>query len=127
MPDLFDKGSAWLTRQRTKHLTREVTIARASISSATVKATKGRSEYTHDDGAGMPVTVHSTDWLINVEDYSLDDIPITPTKGDRIIEGELDDGIEFEVLDIPGSGCFDYADPYRRVYRIHTKQVDTRP
>jgi hypothetical protein len=124
--DILQKGSDWLGRQRRAHASREVIYQRQS-SSVSVPATIGRTEFEQDDGGGFPVQVHTTDFLIDVADLELDGIPVEPSRGDRIIDGRIDEGVVFEVMPIPGGHVWRFADEYRKVYRIHTKQVETRP
>lgn len=125
MADLLDKGSKWLGRQRREHAAQEVVYLRGG-SSVGVPATIGRTEFDQDE-SGYPVRVHSTDFLIDVADLELDGIPVEPQRGDQVITGRIDEGVVFEVMNVPGAGYWRYADAYRRVYRVHTKQVGTRP
>lgn len=126
MADLLDKGSKWLGRQRREHAAQEVVYLRGG-SSVGVPATIGQTDFQRDDGNGFPLTFQSVDFLITAADLVLDGIPVTPERGDQVITGRIDEGVVYELMDNLGGPAWKYADAYRRVYRIHTKQVATRP
>jgi hypothetical protein len=129
--DLLSKGSDWLRLTRKRNAAADVVYVRGSVSSQTLRAAKGQTAFDVADGgddASMPVTVRSSDFLIDVEDLNLDGIPVTPQRGDQVVEGTVEEGVVFEVMS-PDSNSppWRYSDPYRRTYRIHTKQVGARP
>src|SRR4051794_37527237 len=120
--DLLAKASSWLEKTRAKHASQEVVYVRAD-SSTTLRATIGRSEFEMDEGNGLVTRVESRDYLILVDDLVLDDQPAEPQPGDRIVEGDLSDGVVYEVMAPVGQHCWRYSDPYRQTYRVHTKYV----
>ena len=124
MPDLFNKASKWLGRQRRTHATEWVYYYRGGAY-ARVRATIGATEFQRDDGAGLAITFHSTDFFIDAADLVVGGVRIVPDRGDRIVRGTLEDGTTFELMNDPGTQSWKYADAYRRVYRIHTKQTGT--
>ncbi len=126
MADLLDKGSAWLTKQRRKGLSRTVTYVRGQ-STVDVQATLGASEFERD-GGGFPVTFHSVDFLIDVADLEIDGLPTEPRRGDLIVDdggGSYDPPLTYELLDNLGGPPWKYSDGgYRRTYRVHTKLIE---
>src|SRR4051794_20550623 len=99
MRDLLAEGSAWLERTRTRFATQVHTYVRADAS-ASVSATKGKSVFDLPDSNGFQVSVESVDFLILRADLNLDDVPIEPTTGDRIVIGDLADGDVYEVMPV---------------------------
>jgi hypothetical protein len=120
--DRLKQGAEWLESQRRAHASTEVVYTRVSAS-ATVPATIGRSTFQLDDGTGVITQVESRDYIVAVEDLVLDGEAIEPAPGDQIIEGDLDDGVKYEVMAIGGEGCWRWANHLRTAYRIHTKQA----
>lgn len=118
MGDVLDKGSAWLERQRTQHMTRDVTFARGIIT-AVVKATIGRTEYETDDGQVVRTEFTDRDFLISVADLILNGVATLPEEGDQIREVQGNSLLIFEVMG------WRYSDPYRRTFRLETKHVGT--
>lgn len=123
MDDLLRHGSDWLERTRTRHATAEVTYLRGA-SAVTVRATVGKTGFDQATEDGLTVRLQTRDYLINVDELSIDDIPAEPMAGDRILEC---DGQVFEVMPSAGEGPWRYSDLYRRVYRIHTKGIGPLP
>jgi hypothetical protein len=122
--DLLAQGSAWLQATRTQYATQCVTYLRGA-SAVTVPATIGRTGYEQSTEDGLTVRAEVRDYLINVADLVLDDVPAQPKQGDRIAEGDPATGRVFEVMSGAGEGPWRYSDAYRTVYRIHAKAVGT--
>jgi hypothetical protein len=122
--DLLQKASAWLEDQRKRHLTQTVVYQRGVPPDNTVEvaATIGSTVFQIEDGAGALLRVESRDYLITAADLVFDDTPITPRRGDRILEG----GLIYEVSAPGGEPEWRWSDSYRQTMRIHTKQVDTQ-
>ena len=80
-----------------------------------VTATVGKTDYDVATESGLSIGAHVTDFIIAAAD-----LPFEPEIGDRI---ELD-GTWHEVMalgdDIKG---WRWSDPYRKAYRIHTRQT----
>lgn len=126
MRDLLDRGSDWLRRKRRGNAARTVHYVRGT-SSISLPATLGSTDFQRDDGNGFAVNFQSVDFLIDVADLVIDGVPTEPQRGDRVVVGELDEGGVHEVMSDLGGPPYRFSDPYRRVYRIHTKRVETRP
>ena len=123
MTDLLEQASAWLDDQRDKYLSRSVLYVRGA-SSVQVPATIGSTVFAVDDGAGASIRVESRDYLVRGAYLLLDGTAVVPRRGDQI--HELQDGVMFvyEVMAPGDEPCWRYSDPYRRVLRVHTKQVE---
>ena len=89
-----------------------------------ITATLGRTVFTVDNGYGLFERVESRDYLVGVEELAGFGIPL---RGDRVRETIGDSIHVFEVLAPGNEPHFRYSDPYRTVYRIHTKHVGTEP
>jgi hypothetical protein len=113
MTDMLAKGLAWLARKQKKHVSQRVDYYRGN-NCYHVDATLGQTKLDIDDGSGVRVTAHSIDFLIRAAD-----LPIMPDVGDRVIFMDA----EYEVLELPSSGCWRWSDPYAITRRIHTKQI----
>lgn len=124
--DLLRSANEWLQRTRTAYAATLVTYQRVS-SSASFKASYGRATYTSTDNDGFQVVHESWDFLVNVADLEIDDVPTEPGVGDRIIVGELEDGLTYEVIAIPGMKHWGWSDSFQLTYRVHTKFVGRQP
>ena len=111
--DMLEKGLAWLAGKQKKHASQHVRYYRGS-ECYPVDATLGTTKLEIDDGSGVRVTAHSTDFLIRAAD-----LPVLPDVGDRV----LFHGGEFEVLELTPTGCWHWSDPYAITRRIHTKRI----
>ena len=121
MADLLEQGEAWLAGMNRKHRARSVTYTRDG-QSAEIAAVVGRTVFRVDKGYGLFERVESRDYLVDAQDLEAFD---KPERGDRIKE-TLNGKVEvFEVMAPGNEPHFRYSDPYRRVFRIHTKHVDT--
>jgi len=119
MSDRLESGLAWLATQIIGHRARTVTYVRAGAS-AQVPAATGKTVFRLDTGYGLFEHVETHDYLIAVAD--LVDFG-EPQAGDRI-KDVLNGQVEvFEVMAPSGEPHFKYCDPYRRMFRIHTKYV----
>lgn len=123
--DLFKKTNAWLQKVRTEHGS-PVTYQRAS-SSASFNASVGFKQYVVTDSEGFQVGKESWDFIVQAADLELDGEAATPQTGDRIIVGDLDDGVAYEVMPIAGDKCWTWSGSFGTTYRIHTKRVGVQP
>ena len=115
MTDLLRQGATWLGQMRTAFCSSPVTYRRDATELA-VNATLGRSQVEVTDDYGAAVQTSAVDFLILAADLGLE-----PQAGDVIVC----DGRRYEVMDLPGEGCWRWSDPYRTSMRVHTK--DTGP
>lgn len=118
MADLLETASHWLEEKRTQHLTRTVTYQRGA-DTVDLPASMGRTTFEVDDGYGLLQKFESRDFLILANDLVLNGSHVLPQRGDRIVEN----GFTYEVLAPGKEPVFRYSDPYRKTFRIHTKQI----
>jgi hypothetical protein len=94
-----------------------VTYARGETSIDDIAAGVGASRIEQTDAHGIVTSFESRDYLIGVCD--LEELG-EPAAGDLITEPGI--GV-FQVLQITGAPCFQYSDPGRTQFRIHTKRA----
>jgi len=114
--DLLRQGSQWLGAQRSAHAASPVTYRRGEVE-LIVNATFGRTEYEVEDGYGLRVAAHVTDFLVLAADFTptFDE----PEAGDQIVA----DGVVYEVMNLADQGHWRWSDPHRTAMRIHAKQI----
>jgi len=122
MNDLLQTGNAWLQAQRHSHLAHAVTYRRAG-QSLPLQATVGETTFDVETAHGAE-TWESRDFLIRVADLVLE-AAATPARGDRIAELVGAKTLVFEVMAPGDAPCWQYSDPGRLTFRVHTKLVDT--
>ncbi|OQA32845.1 MAG: hypothetical protein BWY57_01651 [Betaproteobacteria bacterium ADurb.Bin341] len=119
MGNLLQEALQFLDAKRRGHMAQEVAYKRGA-DSAVVLATFGKTAYQVEASEGITVGAEVVDFLISASDLVIQDQAIQPKYGDQIIVSGQ--GI-YEVLDLPGVGCWRYSDPYQTTYRIHTKKI----
>lgn len=87
-----------------------------------IRATVGRSGRQVEDSDGFPLKVTYRDYLIAVDDLSIDGEPFEPEEGDVIRETINGQAVSFEVTSEAAGDCWTYSDQSRRDYRVHTQQ-----
>lgn len=124
MGDLLRQGSQWLAGVLNQHAASPVTYRRGEIE-LELQATFGRTEYEVEDGYGLRVAAHVTDFLILAADLT----PAfgEPEAGDQIVALAAASGqaAVFEVMGFAGQGHWRWSDPARTLMRIHTKETGT--
>jgi len=124
MPDVLEKGLAWLDDQRHAHMTRTVVYQRGA-DAVEIAATIGRTEFEQVDEHGVVQRLQSRDFLLRSADLVLAGAPTLPKAGDRIRETAGAQTFVYEIM-APGSEPpWRFSDPYRKALRIHTKHVAT--
>jgi len=119
MGNLLQEALQFLDAKRRGHMAQEVAYKRGA-DSAVVLATFGKTAYQVEASEGITVGAEVVDFLISACELAIQGSPIRPQSGDRIlVEGQG----TYEVLDLPGAGCWRYSDPYQMTYRIHTKKI----
>lgn len=118
MPDMLARGSAWLTSQLNAAAATAVTYRRG-MDEAEITATIGRSEFEAQGQNGVIENWESRDFLIPAAILPFGE----PLRGDVIVE--VADGleVEYEVAAPRGVPVFRYADAFRSMVRVHTKQT----
>ena len=123
MGDLLRQGSQWLAGVLRQHAASPVTYSRppADEDDETVElelaATLGKTDYEKLDEYGMPVGATATDFLVSAADFT--GTFGEPQAGDRIVFA----GAVYEVLELPGQGCWRWSDGFGNTMRIHTKRI----
>jgi hypothetical protein len=125
MPDLLQTGSDWLADQLKTHASRQVVYRRGAFEVA-VLATVGRTLLKLDDGyGGVRMEWTDRDFLIHAADLVLGGVPTLPQRGDQIRETQGAKTFIYEVMAPGQEPAWRWSDVYRKVLRIHTKQVGT--
>jgi hypothetical protein len=123
MPDLLRTGSDWLADMLKEHASRPVVYRRGAVE-VTVQATIGRTLLKLDDGyGGVRMEWTDRDFLIHAADLVLGTATALPERGDTIRETQGDKTLVYEVMAPGKEPAWRWSDVYRKVLRIHTKQV----
>jgi hypothetical protein len=125
MPDLLQTGSDWLADQLKTHASRPV-VYRRGLLQVTVQATVGRTLLKLDDGyGGVRMEWTDRDFLVQAADLVLTGAAALPERGDVIRETVGAKTYVYEVMAPGKQPAWRWSDPYRKLLRIHTKQVGT--
>ena len=123
MGDLLRQGSQWLAGVLKQHAASQVTYSRPPTDDeeepleSEIAATLGKTDYEKLDQYGLPVGATATDFLVSATDFT--GTFGEPQVGDRIVFA----GAVFEVLELPGQGCWRWSDGFGNTMRIHTKRI----
>jgi len=101
------------------HVSVTVTYSRSGSSLGGISATISVSRYDVEQD-GMVTAWEIREYLVAATSLVLDGVQIAPQVGDRMTQGADD---VYEVLDVPGQGCWQWADGMSNVRQIHTKRV----
>jgi hypothetical protein len=124
MPDLLQTGSDWLADQLKTHAARQV-VYRRGLQQIVVQATVGRTLLKLDDGyGGVRMEWTDRDFLIHAADLVLGGSPTLPERGDVIRETQGAKTFIYEVMAPGKEPAWRWSDVFRKVLRIHTKQVE---
>ena len=123
MPDLLRTGTDWLAEMLKEHASRPVAYRRGA-DEVTVQATIGRTLLKLDDGyGGVRMEWTDRDFLIHAADLVLDGEPSLPERGDLIRETQGTRTFVYEVMAPGKEPPWRWSDVFRKVLRIHTKQI----
>jgi hypothetical protein len=123
MPDLLQTGLDWLADRLKEHASRPV-IYRRGVQQVTVQATVGRTLLKLDDGyGGVRMEWTDRDFLIHAADLVLGGNAVLPERGDLIRETQGAKTFIYEVMAPGKEPPWRWSDVFRKVLRIHTKQV----
>jgi hypothetical protein len=123
MGDLLRQGSQWLAGVLKQHASSPVTYSRPPADDEgetlelEIAATLGKTDYEKSDQYGLPVGATATDFLVPAADFT--GTFGEPQVGDRIVFA----GAVYEVLELPGQGCWRWSDGFGNTMRIHTKRI----
>lgn len=121
--DILQFGSDWLAGKLKEHASRPV-VYRRGVSEVAVQATIGRTLLKLDDGyGGARMEWTDRDFLIHAADLQIGGTPVLPERGDLIRETQGGKTFVYEVMAPGKEPAWRWSDGYRRVLRIHTKQV----
>lgn len=114
---MLEAATQYLANRLTAITAVDVVYSRADdlgSESATVKATRGRTEFEGVDRDGIVQRTTGHDYLIatNVFPFCL-----PPANGDSITDGDN----VYEVASMAGTQPYSYCDPGESLLRIHTK------
>ena len=122
MPNLLERGNAWLESMRQKHTTRDIEYSRGG-ETISIRATVGRTVFQISREYGLFERTEARDYIVETARFVFGGAPSLPKKGDRIRETDGARVFVYEVM-APGSEpCWRYSDPERRALRIHTKYI----
>jgi len=123
MLDLLHFGSDWLADQLKAHASRPV-VYRRGAQQATVQATIGRTLLRLDDGyGGVRMEWTDRDFLIHAADLVLGGLVTLPQRGDQIRETQGGRTVVYEVMAPGKEPPWRWSDVFRKVLRIHVKQI----
>ncbi len=123
MPDLLHFGLDWLGDQLKEHASRSVVYRRGG-DEVPVQATIGRTLLKLDDGyGGVRMEWTDRDFLIHAADLVLGGNAVLPQRGDLIRETQGPTTFLYEVMAPGKEPAWRWSDVYRKMLRIHTKQV----
>lgn len=120
MVDLLATGADRLRTINRTHRARTVTYTRA-VTSATVTATPGRTEFEVRDRYGFATRENWRDFIINAAALTAFG---TPVRGDTITDTVNGEERVFAVAAPAGEQPYRDTDAYGTAYRIHVKQID---
>jgi len=123
MGDLLRQGCQWLASVLKQHASSRVTYSRPPADDEgepvelEIAATLGRTDYEKSDQYGLPISATATEFLVSAADFT--GTFGEPQVGDRVVF----DGAVYEVLELPGQGCWRWTDGFGSLMRIHTKRI----
>lgn len=120
MADMLANGAAWLAGQLKAAAGTTVTYVRGNQASE-VTATIGASAFESATQSGVLERWESRDYLIDYDDLPFGD----PLQGDRVVEEIDGTNVTYEVASPRGVPLWHYADAFRLIVRVHTKQSET--
>ncbi len=115
MSDMLAEGAAWLNSQMKAHTSSEV-IYRRGASGMAIRATLGKTDYETKDESGVTAASQTTDFLVSAADMGA---LVEPQAGDSIVF----EGRAYEVTNLASENCWRWSDGFRKVFRIHTRDI----
>jgi hypothetical protein len=123
MPDLLRTSSDWLAEMLKEHASRSV-VYRRGAEAVAVQATIGRTLLKLDDGyGGVRMEWTDRDFLIQSADLVLGGNAVLPERGDVIRETQGGKTFVYEVMAPGKEPAWRWSDVFRKVLRVHAKQV----
>ena len=116
MTDILKNGLIFLETKLLAHAASSIEYRQDGLAdnAITINATFGKTNIEIGEGEGFKVQSFVWDFLIGV-----DSLGFLPDIGDCLIA----DGQTYEVMKLPGEGCWRFTSHSRKMYRIHTREV----
>lgn len=116
MTDILQNGLTFLETKLLIHAASEIEYRQGGLSenAVIVNAVFGKTDIQIGNAEGFQVRSFVWDFLIDA-----DLLGFLPGVGDTIIA----DGQTYEVMKLPGRGCWRFTSQTRKVYRIHTREI----
>ena len=122
MPNMLERGNAWLEAMRQRHATQDIEYARGE-ETIPLRATVGKTVFQVSREYGLFERTESRDYIVEAARLVLGGAVTLPKKGDRIREADGAKAFIYEVMAPGTEPCWRYSDLQRRALRIHTKLV----
>ena len=117
MSNILKNGIQFLADKLKAHAS-ETVIYKRGADSISICASFGKTDYQIEDQSGFQTGGQITDFLFAASDLIIDGLLTLPKAGDQI----QTDSALYEALFLQ-DGCWRYSDPYRKIIRLHTKEV----
>lgn len=117
MANFFDSAIAHAAAALKGNCGDTVTYQRGA-DSVSITAVIGGSEGTSVNAGGVPYSVNTVDFLIEVSDLVLRGSTVEPQRGDRII---CDSRVYVVTAENAGERPYRESGPFHQTWRIHTK------
>lgn len=118
MPDLMADAASFLADELADNLSQTVTYKRGSL---TVPLAMTKCPIRTESDGQANLDFEPCDWIVKASSLVLNSVAIEPQKKDVIIES---DGQRWRVLPLDNEPEFRPVDPFRTMFRIHTKRTD---
>lgn len=120
MADLIQTGNDWLAEQMQAYASQPVTYSRGD-DDIELLATAEPPTQELDAAGGAIIDALAIAFVVQAADLVIDDTTIKPQRGDVIVFGPRTFGV---VEPGPGEPPWSYADPYRKLMRIHARELN---
>lgn len=124
MPNLLQRGAAFLDSKLKTAAGRTIVYHRGQLSSAAITAVNNHHEETIVDAEGFATKVNIESWIVTTTDLVIRGEQIKPERRDWITETLNGEEIEYEVLPISAMRPeYEKTDSSNLMTTIHTKRV----
>ena len=113
MTNMLNNGLDWLEQMMLSSCSDPVQYRRDG-DVLSIAALFGKTDIEVEDATGISVGSFIWDFLIDGATLGL-----VPQAGDVIVVN----GRQYEVMTMPGQGCWRWTGPNQKTYRIHTKDI----
>ncbi len=123
MPNPIEKAFKAARTSEKKLAGVSVTLRRDAYVSDMFVATVADTQFEEYQANNTVISNRSRDYIVDVEDYLVNGVCVTPVPGDVINEMINGKSCRFEVLALAGEQPYSFMDRSRLVFRVHTKEV----